>query len=539
MKSRTPIAATLLLSIMTATSFAQRVTSRGAESQTLLPNGASLYFSTRVTAKDEQKLIPTQLSFHRENVVSRILLDEVSGVWFGYDLTVEPIEGTKQFKFTVKNLNPEVAQQLQGNEWFRNATAKGRNREFNISLPHPRLIDDGDTIELTLMVNRTTGDAMTDLITVRSKASKPPSEPNNRTARDFTLEAATLKVLDYRLLVNGQMVTEDQPSGGVSGALISIYLPDHGRFTFSMAPREDYGFEKTAVIEKNQISFSANGNNYAWTSKSLIFCCDGKWNLWMKHEPDYQPAGDLLKFASADEKKRCCIAQAADAPEYLFNESSLANNPVTVTKSQSTDAPKIVIGKIHNVPRNKYAPELYADTLQLKHTLVNLPGADSPESNWELKWQVFFVSEAEAQRITDQRVNALPPGGSKFLAWNPRPEDYPERILLASGTFNKAGLAGLEDRTDLSQPFSFKSAVPDTQRTARGMLMTHYVVKIHDAKLGRSFTREGIWQTLTGFETSQTPPRNRLYSNFFVTGDGQLFGSQTPHETKSTEWTVK
>jgi hypothetical protein len=40
---------------------------------------------------------------------------------------------------------------------------------------------------------------------------------------------------------------------------------------------------------------------------------------------------------------------------------------------------------------NRLAPEVYSDNLSLKITLMNLPGAATSTSHWEVEYQVIFV----------------------------------------------------------------------------------------------------------------------------------------------------
>src|SRR5215217_6425778 len=47
---------------------------------------------------------------------------------------------------------------------------------------------------------------------------------------------------------------------------------------------------------------------------------------------------------------------------------------------------------------NLIAPELYADALSLKITLMNLPGAAIPTSYWEVEFKVFFVAEQDFEK---------------------------------------------------------------------------------------------------------------------------------------------
>src|SRR5690348_2068601 len=82
---------------------------------------------------------------------------------------------------------------------------------------------------------------------------------------------------------------------------------------------------------------------------------------------------------------------------------------------------------------NLIAPELYSDKLSLKITLMNLPGAETSASYWEVEFQVFFVPEQDFEKNMKEINKA---GKGREL----RPEYFPSRILLATGKFNKQRL---------------------------------------------------------------------------------------------------
>jgi hypothetical protein len=76
---------------------------------------------------------------------------------------------------------------------------------------------------------------------------------------------------------------------GCEGSLLWIYIPDRGRFIFSLVPREGYAFQKIGMLDDNRIEFELNGEFYEWTSGDSILSTGGVWNLWVLHDPDYTP----------------------------------------------------------------------------------------------------------------------------------------------------------------------------------------------------------------------------------------------------------
>ncbi|HZS09582.1 MAG TPA: hypothetical protein VFD58_32440 [Blastocatellia bacterium] len=538
MKSKLMMSAVItgvLLAALTAITSAQEERRRARDHSGLarLDNGVTVSFSTQLLVNDKpgESRNQTTALYSQSNSISRILIDEETGVWFGYDLEAEPIPGTKQIRYTVKPLNPAAEQRLRESKWFRGFPPGVQDISARLHLPKTDVVEDGWSIEMILAVNRATKTEIGDRIRFSLSASVTAAPESPGPPRDFTVNQVELKVSNYRLYLNGQLLTADVPKGGASGALIWFYLPGHGRFICSLVPREGYDFQKIGVIEGNRMRFTVGSDQYEWTSASPIVGGSGSWNLWVRHDPDYQP--DELWRGAID--NNCCLIGAADeAGPWVTNSPSPAAERKAVRAAAAAGRQR---------PRNYRmsepgvsAPELFADTLQLKTVLVDLPGAQLPGSRWEASWQVWFIPEAEEQRAISERL--LPGAGA--VAWNPRPEDFRDKILLAEGSFSKAGLFTLADRTSLSDPIQFRSRIPESARTKFATLMTSYQVTIFDAKLNRTVTREGVWLTKPfdngPANSDRAAPRTTLWSNFYVTPDGNCYTSQWPRPTDSTKW---
>lgn len=197
--------------------------------------------------------------------------------------------------------------------------------------PPAFLIEDGGTFALDVLVNPQTGVKIVDLIKISSGTKLATSTKESQSVggakelqpmssagvlqpmRDFTPDAVELSVQNFKFLINEQIVLgADNPiRGGVSGAIIWIYLPGHGRFIFSLTPREGYDFQKIGIIQSNKISFQIEGDRYEWISNTPIF--SGDWNLWVLHDADYSPKNELFTAGGYQ-------IGAADRIEYLLKK---------------------------------------------------------------------------------------------------------------------------------------------------------------------------------------------------------------------------
>lgn len=183
---------------------------------------------------------------------------------------------------------------------------------------------------------------------------------------------------------------------------------------------------------------------------------------------------------------------------------------------------------------NLIAPEVYADKLSLKITLMNLPGAATPASSWEIEYKVFFVAEQDFERNMKEISKA---GKSREL----RPEYFQSRILLAEGKYNnKRTLATLKDRSFLRPDITFRDKIPRDEQTSFSSIMTFYSVKVFDAKLKKDIYGSDVF-VVPPFEADTNDrssffPRAELFLNFFVAENGSLYRSNTKSASETTEW---
>ena len=185
---------------------------------------------------------------------------------------------------------------------------------------------------------------------------------------------------------------------------------------------------------------------------------------------------------------------------------------------------------------NRPSPELYADKLSLKITLMNLPGATVPPSHWEVEYKVYFVAEQDFER-TVKEINKA--GRGREL----RPENFQSKVLLAEGKFSKQKLATLKERAFSLQGIDFRGKVPHQHQTSFSSIMSFYSVKVFDGKLKKGIYGSDVF-IVPPFEAdtndrNSLSPRTDLFLNFFVAEDGALYRSNTRSASETTEWKAR
>ena len=219
----------------------------------------------------------------KPNLVRRVFVDSKDELFFGYELLVERVANTEQFRVAVRPLSEEYLKQLAARPAFRKRRLHPSYNPSAFSTA-PQTVGDGDTFALDVLRNPRTGAKIVDLIQVSlsdASAGSAGEEP-----RDFALEDVSLQVKNYELLIDGESVYKS-PGGSLSGPVIWLALRDRGRFVFSLVPRPGYDFRKTARLDGNKITFDWGGESFEWVSSEPVVGLGGNWNIWVMHDPNY------------------------------------------------------------------------------------------------------------------------------------------------------------------------------------------------------------------------------------------------------------
>ena len=256
-----------------------------AKRQLVLPvaNGGFVSFRSevpggKVNSNSLAVLLYAQAFAGENRIIHRVLTDAQQNVVFGYDLWVSADPITKKFSVVV----------LPADEAFRRSFLRGSFATFPKSTT-PQTLDDGDAVSLELLVNHESGAKIVDVVSVTFDRTRLRENNIETAPKDFTLDAVALGVKNYSLLINGSEVSKSKSSIGCTGALLWLYIPQRGRFIFSLVPREGYDFEKIAVLDENRIAFTIGKERYEWVSSDSILPGGGTWNLWVLRDINYTP----------------------------------------------------------------------------------------------------------------------------------------------------------------------------------------------------------------------------------------------------------
>ena len=187
---------------------------------------------------------------------------------------------------------------------------------------------------------------------------------------------------------------------------------------------------------------------------------------------------------------------------------------------------------------NTPAPELYADKINFRTTLVNLPGANSDGSSFQVFYDLYFVSEAEFQKSIQNILKDQPSkNGIKVSSSTPTKEDFPVKTLLASGNFIKKNLETIGGRIEEKTAIPFSAKISEKEKTQGAHLITFYTVKIFDAKLSKTIYNEGLFMKMPFVQNDgKNTASDTFYLNFYVNEKGGLYESSLERDKTSDSW---
>jgi hypothetical protein len=258
-----------------------------------LPDGGFVSFRNQTAWTDirqalDLRQLPAALAAQAladNQTIHRVLRDNEGKFVFGYDLWVSGDPNTKQFRIAVRPLDPEMQNALR----LKDQTVLAEVSSTFPQSTEPQTLSDGAEFSLDLLINKGTGVKIIDVVKVAFERTRLGDDSPAPRPRDFTLDAVALEMKDYSLLINDNLITTGESKTGCAGTLLWIYIPNRGRFIFSLFPREGYSFQKAGTVAGNKIEFTLDGDRYQWLSSALILHEEGTWNLWVLRDLHYSP----------------------------------------------------------------------------------------------------------------------------------------------------------------------------------------------------------------------------------------------------------
>lgn len=245
------------------------------------PNGFMIVMNAYIEPGHEW--VPSGVVAKDAGRIHRFVPDRAQRRYFAYDLVLEP-SGDSRLRVRVEPLSLTGAG-LANLTFIEPSWIAVPLLKFPV-VPEVR---GGDTLSIDLLMNLTTGQRVVDNLVferaagTRTTAASPP--------RDFALPDVHLQLENARISLNGSLVEASSRIGGsIAGSTLWFYLEGRGRYLMSLLPNPGQRFSKLGEVADRQLAFTIGPVRFAIQSASPIVPGDGKFNLYVRWEPDWRPS---------------------------------------------------------------------------------------------------------------------------------------------------------------------------------------------------------------------------------------------------------
>src|ERR1043165_6059431 len=108
-------------------------------------------------------------------------------------------------------------------------------------------------------------------------------------AREYSSEDAELRIQPMQVTINGATQGHNGQLRATSGTLVWIYVPGHGRYVLSLAPRTELGFVKAGEVRGNVVSFTASQDQLRLELMSPAVIGETAYVLYVLHDAEWAP----------------------------------------------------------------------------------------------------------------------------------------------------------------------------------------------------------------------------------------------------------
>lgn len=236
----------------------------------------------------------TQATVDSASIIHRVLLDRAGKMYFGYDVQVDALPNTDQFRVTFKPLviTAAMAQTLALDAW---------SDWVSLAIPRfpaPQIVHSREILELPLLTNSATRQKIVDYVSIQEPAAKVsgferPIETEFTFAtgpvRDITANDVEMRIRAPRISINGKVeVSTNQTSGG-TGTFVWFYMPNHGRIILSLGPNPKLGFRRLGEVRGSSLMFSIGADKFTLSSATRIAPGQEAFSLYVLHQPNWKP----------------------------------------------------------------------------------------------------------------------------------------------------------------------------------------------------------------------------------------------------------
>jgi len=243
-----------------------------------LSNGVQLSIATR--SDNGPVALATDLEPASGNSFYRIYRDENHLAVFAYELEVSRTDDGQRFRVTAKPATEDFASR------FPNADGGKPTPTLSAPLNSPPL-KNRESFQIPIPTNPGLGQTLTDTVQItlaeRGGANEAPAG------------TADIRFSGLKVSIQGQPVSPEGAGADVTGRYAMFYLPGRGGYFFATGPVDQKPFLGVGIVNGDHLTFTIENEVYDCVAKAPILVHSERGQLWVYHDPNYEPEGNWTK----------------------------------------------------------------------------------------------------------------------------------------------------------------------------------------------------------------------------------------------------
>jgi hypothetical protein len=238
-----------------------------------LNNGVQLEITAHLGQPTGEETLKVEMARASGNSFYRMFRDQNQLIVFAYELSVTLTQAGDALRATAKPVETQFASR------FPNADA---------GKPVPSLSSDHEMGPLSSGQSADIG-----LFEIPGMGLKVSETIRVRMSQEGA--AGALHFTGLRVSIAGGPPSP-AATGSVAGRFAMFYIPGRGGFFFATEDPSHAGFVKAGNVDRSEMRFTLDNENYVCTASAPILGPDASSDLWVFHDAKYRPAGNWTRM---------------------------------------------------------------------------------------------------------------------------------------------------------------------------------------------------------------------------------------------------
>jgi hypothetical protein len=247
-----------------------------------LSNGVEVKVTADLGQPTGAETLTVEMGRASGNSFYRIFKDQNHLAVFAYELSVGLSPDGKELHFTGKPVTTEFAARYPNADAGKPVPTLSSDHDF---MP----LESGEDDQIGLFEIPGVGLRVTDAVKAILHA-----------AGEGAGSGGPLRFADLKVSING-MPAAGPARASVSGRYAMFYIPGKGGFFFATEAPEGRNFSKAGSIDRSRMQFNVENVDYDCSAGESILANADSGEIWVFHDPAYQPAGNWTQNISPTE----------------------------------------------------------------------------------------------------------------------------------------------------------------------------------------------------------------------------------------------